>query len=339
MSNGFIFWLVLDVPPAWTLNAPIRAVSHQSKWYTFDFYFFPESVIFIDICDTKTNQHFNYLSPQIFATDYQKSRLAIVTTLDSQSQQFKVYFNGREINTAQDYLFIQKTNNIPKSPRVTTNIDKQGIRCSVRERKKTLYNYLKEGFNTIHVQRRWNDLRREYRLLKTCLNNLNSGDTDYIVSVSVHLRKIIGRSKGNHLLQDCASFNSKPIFVWRKAPNPPNSWTLAELSPELSVNMGCFSVRANDFCTQLTDLDVWLSGDAAIVAARPRTQLDLLHDIADKVGAHSDWKERNVVEILESFEYFDTTALNNYLITLAENVLLLIERLERKATCLPSIKY
>lgn len=337
MSEGFSYIAVLSLPQPWAFNSLARALYYQNRRYIMELFFLPESVFFIIIKDKETDKCFNFLSPRIVSSGSDAPVCILSADLNCQTQQISLRLNGYDVREDQSYFFIQTSKDIRKQPPVTTKIDKYGIRNSIKKRKQRLADYIKDGFNRENLQGRWEDLRRECRLLKKSLMNLNNGDTDYIVWVRLHLRKIVGRSKGNHILQDCASFYSMPLLVWRAPPHPPNHWTPAELFPELWYANECFSIQASTFCNQLTDLDVWLSDCAGMVGGQLRTQLDLLHAIADKIAAHSDWKERKVVDMLGTLQSFNTTALNSHLIELAQNVLALVERVEYKSNFRPSL--
>lgn len=176
----------------------------------------------------------------------------------------------------------------------------------------------------IDEKRQAGDLRREVRLLTASLKRLQEGDADEIVTVSGHLRKIIGRGKGNHALQDYAALNDLHLDVWTVPPEPLGSWTPKDLEPRPDLWLqGTFSTKPSKSFAQRTDLDVWLDQIDGAIAGKLMSNGDFLHAIADKIGAHLDVGERLTLDRLALAKASDIDFTTNYLIGIGGAVLAL----------------
>lgn len=235
----------------------------------------------------------------------------------------RLTINGSPVE--QDGSPLAGLNPLPPRERTSDEAEQVAARTMRRQRQRS---YEKAGLSEGEIIQRWSDLRRECRLLAQATDNLNRGDFDHVVTVSSHLRKLIGRSKGNHILQDCAGFSDASLLIWTSPPQAPGAWSPAELNPSLWMDFNPVAASPDRVLTHKMDLDTWLNLPAGgIEALGSLTQLEMLHAIADKIGAHADLRGRELVTALGEYHLEDRSALACYLITLSQTTLSVAERL------------
>lgn len=175
--------------------------------------------------------------------------------------------------------------------------------------------------NGVLIDRLRDQLVRELRLLRAALNRLAGGETDEVVTVSVHLRKLIGGGKGNGALQKFGGLSDVSLDVWALPPQPEGTWHPRDLPVSLTQLPTVFFAAGETTTYRFAmDIDAWLARDDVAMAGKWMTNLDLLHSIADKIGAHLDLSPAPVVDRLEASQAFGVDFLTRYLIELGTAV-------------------
>ncbi|WP_129220697.1 hypothetical protein [Lichenibacterium ramalinae] len=237
----------------------------------------------------------------------------------------ELYINGEDVTSRSRRMEVAATLRPDTPSENGLTKDQASIDAALSARTQRVRDYERTGLTTEQKVRSIVDLKREFRLLSAANSALKRGDLDYTVPVSVHLRKLIGKGKGNHLLQDCAAFRGVVLPVWKRPPSDPQLWTPYQLIDSLDFWYAkeMFSLSPTHFLTCQTDIDDWLCRNGGALNQSPTTNVDLLHGVADKIGAHLDLKNRDLVEALENMHFGGVPIILSYLTQLGDLILAL----------------
>lgn len=159
---------------------------------------------------------------------------------------------------------------------------------------------------------------REIRLLKGYLEKLEQGDRDQVAPISVSLRKLLWRTRGNHLLLDYAALKGCPTmvtFTWPDCNPPP----LVDGVAGRALFMEGSGVEVAGCIEDVLRQPVVFDG------SRIHDLASVMNEIAGQIGAHLDPQLREVVEIVHGFNFADD---QNYLVNFLASIAYLVLKLD-----------
>ncbi|WP_070151073.1 hypothetical protein [Sphingobium phenoxybenzoativorans] len=325
MEQGGTMVATIWLPSPWPVPASRRIVGMAGQDCVFIITAQSDGSLNVATVDLTTEALFvEAWTPEIKITGVGLGVIVLTAIFNKMARSLLLRINGSPV-TSDDDCILLNARSYPGEPLGPLTEDVDGLKRALRKRQDRLRNYKREGLDLRHKARRWSDLETECRLLHEETARLRDGNLDYVRPVSLNLRKIIGDGQGNHLLQDCASFLSLPIGVWRR-PIILTGESAIPIVTAISAIHGAAEPVLN--LTEKTDLDIWLDDECDILFGKKWTNLELIREISDRVGAHSDMFNRAVAEELESHFAFDRTLLATYLISLADLVLALMARVQ-----------
>lgn len=258
-------------------------------------------------------------TPKIRKVGKGLARMGVIVSFTAETNTLRVRIDGREIHE-MDRRYDVTARTVGDRPQTEDTV---GIKAAAALRKQQAKSRIKSGFSPHEIKTRWSDLERESRLLRNSIDRLREGDEDYVVSASLHLRKILG----DGLLEECAGFVAAEIPVFVVPPSPEGMWTPDHLpNMEASLSFRTMSAHLGLDFTHKVDLAMWREQQAGSFRGKPHTNKQFLLLIADKIGAHAD-RKRDLVDALEDARLGDIKALSFYLHDLGDTVVTIIDNL------------
>lgn len=323
----FIAGLALPLP--WPVPKPACAIKNAQHDLLVEVWYSDDARIIIRLLDKeKGNLVAEISSPAIRISNGGMGRVILTLTYSEADNEIVLRLNGRPVVDGDGPIELTGHARVFGEDKFQTQTNHAEIKACLAKRAQRLQAYTKQqGRTPDDLRARRQDMRREIRLLSSAVEHLRMGNTDYIVSASIHLRKLMGDGKGDHLLQDCASIDEAPLPVWRLPKAANEDWSPLSLDPVFWQNWQPLFTYPNGLATEKTDLDAWLDDVAFAAASKPYTHRELIKTIADKIGAHADF-ERAVVDLLDMQIFNSSSAVEQYILNLAPGVIELAKGLD-----------
>lgn len=324
LMNDFTIVRAINLPVPWPVPQTTRAMQMVQGARTFELWYSSSGWLEAIILENDSEALLAEIkTPPIEIGDEGAGPMVFSATYHDSGRSLVIQIDGKIIEEHSGGV-IHLGALVPYNVRPgMTTVDQVQIDKCLRSRKHRLKDYVTQGWTAATRARRDDDLAREMRLLRSSLEALVMGNTDCVVTVSTHLRKMIGKKNGNHLLQDCASFRNLPLLVWRR---PPSDYAPPKLGLAYWQNWDALSLVPNRFATQETDIDSWLEDHALRVGGTDLSHIELIQGIANKLGAHSDPLDRDITEALQQIKFNEVDALSMYLSIVALGVLELTDK-------------
>ena len=158
-------------------------------------------------------------------------------------------------------------------------------------------------------------LIEELDALEDLLGLVRKGALHHLPGVAVSLRKLVTRGKGNQILRDIASILRQQLIVYAG----PGATRFPEGVPLPTHHLTkTLAGHLTPGCTRRTDLESWLSETGYSGGGLARTNEQILSDIADKIGAHSDYDVGKLVTFLRQLNLGGEQGIINFLLMVAD---------------------
>lgn len=332
--NDFMLAMVLDFPDSWPDSTNKFFGSGWIDPYEYRLFLIVDGSFMIGLFEKDKFDPIGLVQSPVI-NFYGEGIARLIIMVFSKSGKIEMSINGIKITDGDKILNISKSNDVLNGRPPEISIDHVGKEAAQRKRGDRRANFLKQDNAQMKVDRRWVDLRETCQLLRDAVELMMSGEVRYIRSVSVHLRVLVGPGKGNHILQDCAGFECWPLNVWVRPPSDPTLWTPKNLDKLwFHLERSVISYRPNGLNSHETDLDAWFEQEAYTINGISLSQGRLFNSVVDKIGAHAEFDNREVIEFLQSFINGDFSLLQRYLMETSEVVLLLAEEVLQKKSSL-----
>jgi len=133
----------------------------------------------------------------------------------------------------------------------------------------------------------FDSLADEIGQLRDLIADVERGKEYHVPGIAARVR-LLTHGKPMGLLQRCAAYHERPLILYT-AGNPYIGEQSAAVLKEASFHLRQSGIPTPNFlCSNPIDLDVWLSLPALSVASKDYSNLDVIKEIGDTIGAHRD---------------------------------------------------
>lgn len=329
-SDGFTIFAAATFPLPWPVKQKTIFLSGTINDYQYQMSFISSKRIKISIV-TKYNQIFSAKSCMINLTRNHNCDSIICITFN-EFREITIHVNGRQANFSNEDIHIDPINRYEFNSK-EIKYDEKGfidMKININNSLDSLKSRaVKSGIDYAKI---WSFLEQRVADLPIKRDRAVKGGRGDLGDLSVSLRALLAPGRGNELLLLCAADIDASLPVWSLPMPLPNAWTpehmllpadgslsgIAKSIPFGSLSM--FELNPTDTHSYCVDLQLWLRTHNGILLSKKITPLQLLKEVADKQGAHSDLFGLENVEQLSQASVNGREYALDFLSELAERV-------------------
>jgi len=326
LDREFYVAFATAFPEVWPVHEIHRIFYVPQGSYLVSGWLFPGGSFFVSVESRSGEMVASYLSPEIPFRETDKKNFICEIFFKLESRSIAVFANGKELGINEPSHLIEATPVERLVPARLIDVDKGACKKARNDRQKKLQKLRNNGFRNKHRDRRIEDLKSTYRVLKTASYSLANGNHDYVSVTSIMLRKLILPGDANEILQDCASFGNRSLFVWTRK-SPRDLAALNNMNDIIFLGDANISPYQTNLYKKVTDLDAWRNSVAIKYKGNEYSHYRVLKYFADKFGAHSDVFDKDLGYFLQELIIAERSMAAKYLGQISDVVITLIRKM------------